>query len=124
MGNESKNSFAIIIIGSLPASDNLDIHFTLFEIIFFFCILIKYSLFSNNFKLYALLNFLKLQKVFIKPKESDPSPGPISRMVTFLGHPNFFQKEIHQIANISENKIEILGEVIKSPSIPIGFYGA
>ena len=41
-------------------------------------------------------------------------------ILKFFGLPKSSHEEIIQIAIISENKLEIFGEVIKSPSLPNG----
>ena len=44
-----------------------------------------------------------------------PSPGPNSTILKDFGLPIFSQKEINQIAMISEKIFEMPGEVMKSP---------
>ena len=44
-----------------------------------------------------------------------PSPGPSSTKLKFFGFPNFSHVETIHIPIISENKLEIVGAVTKSP---------
>ena len=64
--------------------------------------------------------FLNFFTAFIIWYIISPLPAPSSTMLNFFGHPKFSQNEIIQIAIISENIIDIFGEVIKSPLEPMG----
>ena len=64
-------------------------------------------------------NFLK---VSTKTFERLPSPGPSSTKLKFFGLPNFSHDETIHIPIISENKLEIVGAVTKSPLLPKGIF--
>ena len=51
-----------------------------------------------------------------------PLPAPNSIKLNFLGQFSFSQNEITQIAIISENNIDILGAVMKSPPLAKGVF--
>ena len=50
-----------------------------------------------------------------------PSPGPSSIILIFLGFPKISQADTNQTEIISENKLEIFGDVMKSPFWPKGY---
>ena len=64
----------------------------------------------------------KFSIVFTKTIVKLQSPGPSSTKLKFLGFPNFSQQDISQIVIISENKLDIVGAVTKSPSFPKGIF--
>jgi len=70
--------------------------------------------------MHCLLN--NLLNVATNIRIISPLPAPSSIKLNFLGQFNFSQKEIIQIAIISENKIDISGDVMKSPFFPKGFF--
>ena len=55
-------------------------------------------------------------------EKGDFITAPNSTKLNFVGQFNFSQKEITQIAIISENNMDMLGAVIKSPFSPKGFF--
>ena len=67
-------------------------------------------------------NFGNFLKVLINVFIISPLPAPNSIKLNLFGHFKFSQKEIIQIAIISENNIDIFGDVIKSPFAPKGFF--
>ena len=68
------------------------------------------------------LNIGNLSKVLTKTFIISPLPAPNSIKLNSLGQPRFCQNETTQIAIISENNIDIFGEVMKSPFLPKGFF--
>ena len=65
-------------------------------------------------------NSAKFFKVLIITLVKLPSPGPSSTKLNTLGLPIFSQAEINHMPIISENRFEIVGDVIKSPFLPNG----
>ena len=63
--------------------------------------------------------YLKVSnKIFI----ISPSPAPSSTKLIFSGLLKFSQNDINQMDIISEKRTEILGDVMKSPFFPKGFF--
>ena len=106
--------------GPFLISSKLFIHFTLLSKIFFFCILFKNLLSSYKNIFFEELNLGKFLNEFKRIFVKLPSPGPSSIILKYFGFPNNSQVAISQIAIISENKMEIFGDVMKSPLSPNG----
>ena len=122
IGNASKNSLAIKIEGRLFNSFRFFNHSIFSFLIFFFCKFLRNILFSKILISQDFLNFGNFLKVLINVFIISPLPAPNSIKLNLFGHFKFSQKEIIQIAIISENNIDIFGDVIKSPFAPKGFF--
>ena len=77
-GRASKNSFAIIICGSIPKSLISDIHFTVLFLRFSFCKFISLSDFSKIVMTGSILLSVTLQIVLMASFKSVPLPDPSS----------------------------------------------
>ena len=122
IGTASKNSFPKNITGPFLIALKLFTHLTFEFLINLICVFFKKLLFSyKNIFIDSLSSgkfFIVLIKTFVKL----PSPGPSSTKLKLLGFPNFSQQDISQIVTISENKLDIVGAVIKSPFFPKGIF--
>ena len=122
IASESKNSFAINILGKFLILSILEVQIILCFDNFFFCILISKGLFSCIIKLQDFNNCGKLLKLSIIIFINSPFPEPSSIKLNFFGDPRLCQYPTIQIAIISEKSLEILGAVVKSPFSPNGFF--